>query len=287
MSLNKAYAVINGDKKTIYNTWKECQQAVKGVKGVQFKGFITKEAAQEWLDNYQPLKHLNDVDLSKYDYILYSDGGCRNHGNKKGKHVLATDPAAYAWALSDNDGHKKCGSGGRFGKTNNQMELAGLIMGLRFCKNKNLTSKRIMCALDSKYTLGIARGNSKPSTNKELAQMLTDLVSEFTNLDFCWIHGHTGQEGNELVDTLLNKKMNQMQHNLKAQVIMVSDRWLICDLWKDSLHSKMISYSLVTTKKVQEFRYYVLHVRHYIAVENIVSKSDDELSKILKDYLNQ
>jgi viroplasmin and RNaseH domain-containing protein len=50
MSKFKYYAVIKDGKKSIVNSWNECETLTKGVSGIEFKGFKTKKSAQEWLD---------------------------------------------------------------------------------------------------------------------------------------------------------------------------------------------------------------------------------------------
>ncbi len=59
---------------------------------------------------------------SKYAAHIFTDGGCRNNGTHKGGHVQADDKAAWAY-LIEYGGQKLSASGGRFGATNNEMEM--------------------------------------------------------------------------------------------------------------------------------------------------------------------
>lgn len=45
----KYYVVWNGENSGIYTTWADCQQAIKGVKGVLYKSFGTEAEAQQAL----------------------------------------------------------------------------------------------------------------------------------------------------------------------------------------------------------------------------------------------
>ena len=45
------YAVKNGRKPGIYNTWADCQQEIIGFSGAVYKGFETLEEAQEYMKN--------------------------------------------------------------------------------------------------------------------------------------------------------------------------------------------------------------------------------------------
>lgn len=47
--MEKYYAVKNGRKTGIYNSWGECEKQVKGFKGAKYKSFINKEDAYEYL----------------------------------------------------------------------------------------------------------------------------------------------------------------------------------------------------------------------------------------------
>ncbi|MGL1901460.1 MAG: ribonuclease H family protein [Fibrobacterales bacterium] len=50
MAKKKFYAVkLSNGSTTIYTSWPECEKAVKGVKGVTYKGFVTKEEAKAFL----------------------------------------------------------------------------------------------------------------------------------------------------------------------------------------------------------------------------------------------
>lgn len=56
----KVYAVRNGRETGIFDTWAECQAAVKGYPGAVFKGFATRQEAQAYLE--ESALHTNAVD---------------------------------------------------------------------------------------------------------------------------------------------------------------------------------------------------------------------------------
>lgn len=47
----KYYAVKDGKKKGIYDSWEECQEQVKGYKNAKFKSFKSKEEAEKYLSD--------------------------------------------------------------------------------------------------------------------------------------------------------------------------------------------------------------------------------------------
>ena len=147
----------------------------------------------------------------------WADGGCRN--NQQSNNV-----GAYAYHLEywvdDKLIHEKSFSSGEKNTTNNKQELKGCIELLRAVKNKDI---KIKIYLDSNYVLqGITqwidgwkrRGwiNSKkePVKNKELWIALDNEKSKFRNIEFIKVKGHANDEGNILVDKLLNDTMDNM-----------------------------------------------------------------------------
>lgn len=148
---------------------------------------------------------------------LWSDGGCRN--NQCNDNI-----GAYAYLLEywvdDELKHKKEFSEGEKNTTNNIQELKGCIFGLKAIKNKNI---RVEVYLDSAYTLqGITswihgwkknnwiNSSKKPVKNKELWIELDEEKNKFTDISFIKVKGHADNEGNNRVDFLLNKTMDNL-----------------------------------------------------------------------------
>ena len=50
MAKKKIYAVRKGKKTGLFYTWDECKQAVHGYSGAEYKSFLTKEEAEEFLN---------------------------------------------------------------------------------------------------------------------------------------------------------------------------------------------------------------------------------------------
>ncbi|MDO4912719.1 MAG: ribonuclease H [Lactobacillus sp.] len=158
-----------------------------------------------------------------FDAIIYSDGGCRNHGNLKGQHVKSDDKAAWAFMI-DQAGDRVSGSGGTFGATNNQMELTGFIEGMKKAIELGIQDKKINFVLDSQYVLnpitkkwlvgwknrGWRKADKKPVLNVEMWQEIDRLLPNFTDATFTWTKGHANDEGNNFVDELLNQYMDKM-----------------------------------------------------------------------------
>ena len=223
--MSKIYAVRKGRHPGIYLSWPECQQEINGYPGAVYKSFSNESLAKEWLagDNKRQTKdhagRLNDPDI----IYLYTDGGSRNHGNKPGQHVKQTDKAAWALLISKG-GQQFTKTGGEFGATNNRMELMALRNALQILVKNRKQEDPIIAVLDSHYVLdpimkgwlnGWARrgwqtSSGSPVANQELWQEVIQLLPQFKQLHFQWTKGHANNQGNVIVDHLLNQTMDQM-----------------------------------------------------------------------------
>ncbi|MEN3954986.1 ribonuclease H family protein [Ligilactobacillus salivarius] len=218
--MGKFYAVKKGRKTGIFTTWAECQKQVSGFPKAEFKSFISKQEADNWL---KEIKSSNENRRKNYSIIVYTDGGSRNHGNKKGEHVKKNDKAAWAYLIKY-QGSIISDTDGEYGSTNNRMEIMALKKALLDLKQRELQNEKILVVLDSKYVLDAItklwlqsweKNGWKTSAgtgvkNKELWMEISRLLPEFPNLDYQWTKGHANDEGNNLVDELLNKTMDQM-----------------------------------------------------------------------------
>lgn len=219
---NKFYAVKKGKKPGIYLTWDEAKTQVNGFSGAQYKSFKTKSEAEEFMNLKSTKKMIKSAGNSSH-IQLFSDGGSRNHGNKKGQHVKDNDKAAWAYLIIK-DGKKKSDSAGERGATNNKMEVLGLVNALRYVLSQGWENEPIDAILDSKYVLnsitkhwlagwkrrGWKKSDGTVIKNKAEFMQLAELLPKFSRLSFSWTKGHAINEGNNFVDELLNKTMDKM-----------------------------------------------------------------------------
>jgi ribonuclease HI len=140
------------------------------------------------------------------DVEIYTDGACR--GN----------PGPGGWgALLIAAGQRRELSGAEAATTNNRMELMGAIGGLTALKRRC----RVQLYTDSKYVLqGItewlpqwkARGwrtaARQPVKNQDLWERL-DAAAAAQDIEWHWVKGHSGHDGNEYVDRLANQAIDQ------------------------------------------------------------------------------
>ena len=133
---------------------------------------------------------------------IFTDGACK--GN----------PGIGGWgALLKCDGQVQELFGGEKQTTNNRMELLATIRALealkRPCKVKLHTDSQYVQKGISEWVLAWKKrdwhtAGKKPVKNVDLWKEL-DHLSQQHQIDWIWVRGHAGHEGNEKADTLANR----------------------------------------------------------------------------------
>jgi ribonuclease HI len=140
---------------------------------------------------------------------IFTDGACSGNPGPGGWGVL------MRWR--DN---KKEFFGGEPETTNNRMELMAAIQGIESISRKT----PIILYTDSKYVLdGITKwihgwkkngwrtAAKKPVKNDDLWRRLDEALAGH-DVDWQWVKGHAGNEGNERADALANKGVDEVRH---------------------------------------------------------------------------
>jgi ribonuclease HI len=138
---------------------------------------------------------------------IYTDGACR--GN----------PGPGGWgALLISGRHRKTMHGGEKETTNNRMELTAAVEALNALKGPS----HVVLHTDSKYVMeGISQwmanwkkrgwktANRKPVKNQDLWVALDEATQRHT-IEWKWVKGHDGNEGNEMADELANLGIGEL-----------------------------------------------------------------------------
>ena len=148
------------------------------------------------------------MNQAKTDVVeLYTDGACRGNPGPGGWGVLL----CY-------NGHEKELCGGEHDTTNNRMELMAAIQGLESLSK----SCEVTLYTDSKYVMqgitewiinwkakGWKTAARKPVKNVDLWQRL-DQARNNHQVEWVWVKGHSGHDGNERADELANRGVDQL-----------------------------------------------------------------------------
>jgi ribonuclease HI len=139
--------------------------------------------------------------------VIHADGACKGNPGPGGWGATL----AYA-------GKEKELWGGERNTTNNRMELLGVIRALqslkRACQIKVYTdSSYVQKGISEWIHAWKARGwktaDKKPVKNEDLWKMLDDLVQQH-EIEWIWVKGHAGHEGNERADRLANRGVEEL-----------------------------------------------------------------------------
>lgn len=140
-----------------------------------------------------------------YEFIIYADGASRKDGR-----------GGWGWTMATSWGETFELSGGEYDTTNNRMELMGVIAALTEADAAAEPKERLSIQVwsDSQYVIkGITEyiddwrfrlwrtAANKPIKNRDLWERLY-LVTCKHDIDWQWVKGHTGVQGNERADTL-------------------------------------------------------------------------------------
>ena len=139
---------------------------------------------------------------------IYTDGACRGNPGPGGWGVL----------MRFGDNEKELW-GGEHNTTNNRMELTAAIEGLKSLKRGSL----VTLTTDSKYVRngitqwitnwkikGWRTANKQQVKNQDLWQQLDEL-SQYHDITWHWVKGHSGHRENDLADVLANRGIDELE----------------------------------------------------------------------------
>ena len=141
-------------------------------------------------------------------FNIYTDGACRGNPGPGGWGVL----------MRFGDNEKELW-GGEHNTTNNRMELTAAIEGLKALKRGSL----VTLTTDSKYvrngitqwitnwkSKGWRTANKQQVKNQDLWQQLDEL-SQYHDITWHWVKGHSGHKENDLADVLANRGIDELE----------------------------------------------------------------------------
>lgn len=205
----KIYAVRKGVKPGLYETWKECEEQVKGYSEAEFQRFNSRENALAYLGigepelveimqeitNYTKNEPVEEVCHSIYENYAYVDGSYNPKTHVYGYGgFLSVNGKEYILQGSDNNEGMA-----------SMRNVAGEIQGAMAAVNK-----AIALGLDSLVIYYDYKGiecwaNGDWKTNNPYTKVYRDYMfssSLILDIQFVHVKGHSGIEGNERADRL-------------------------------------------------------------------------------------
>jgi ribonuclease HI len=162
--------------------------------------------------------------------IIYTDGGCSGNPGPGGWAFVMRLPAHDGASPAPRDSRSPepahdeeiLGSGGEAATTNNRMELSAVIAALAEAERR-APGAAVLVYTDSQYVKngigswiaswkrnGWRTADKKPVKNRELWEEL-DLVAARVKPKFLWVEGHSGVEGNERCDAMVQAEIRKFR----------------------------------------------------------------------------
>jgi len=148
--------------------------------------------------------------MSKIKIIAYTDGACSGNPGPGGWGLYLKAENENGEIVKENEFY-----GTDVYTTNNRMELLGAIKAMEKLKKKNGVSLTVRT--DSTYVRkGITewlsnwkknnwrKSDKKPVENRDLWELLDKIVAKHS-VNWEWVKGHSGEQGNEIADELARK----------------------------------------------------------------------------------
>jgi len=190
----KYYGVKAGRSVGVYKTWNECKAQIDKFKGALYKSFPTEQEAIAYVAGISSVNPANSINCDNPDKVIdiFVDGSFNGQN--------------YSWAFAAYKGNQLIYTDSGVGNDaeaismrNVAGELAAAVKAIEWGKKEALEA----VIIHHDY-MGIAAwANGDWKTNNKFTQAYAAFVKPYLSVvRFNKVAGHTGVEGNELVDKL-------------------------------------------------------------------------------------
>jgi viroplasmin and RNaseH domain-containing protein len=192
LSNKKVYAVRNGKKTGVFNTWDECKEQVNGFKGAEYKSFKTLEEAK----NYVYGSDLKKFEIDENTVEAYVDGSYE-HSIKlygSGVVILKGDEEITSFSVKGNDKDL-------VDMRNVAGEIEASKIAMNYCIENGI--KNLILYFDyegiEKWCIGAWKTNKVGTINYK---KYYDSIKDNLNVKFVKVKAHSGNKYNDEADRL-------------------------------------------------------------------------------------
>jgi viroplasmin and RNaseH domain-containing protein len=192
LSNKKVYAVRNGKKTGVFNTWDECKEQVNGFKGAEYKSFKTLEEAK----NYVYGSDLKKFEIDENTVEAYVDGSYE-HSIKlygSGVVILKGDEEITSFSVKGSDKDL-------VDMRNVAGEIEASKIAMNYCIENGI--KNLILYFDyegiEKWCIGAWKTNKVGTINYK---KYYDSIKDNLNVKFVKVKAHSGNKYNDEADRL-------------------------------------------------------------------------------------
>lgn len=213
----KIYAVRKGLTTGLFETWEECKASVTGFAGAQYKGFLSKEEAYEYLgmsenslaehrvvDEIEGKKDRQEIPAEADKVIAYVDGSY--------EHTLLKYAFGCVFLLPDGRRLTENGSGNNpeSAKLRNVTgEMLGAMFAVRFAMKNGYQKIEICYDYEGVEKWVTGAWKSKTKLTQKYAQAMRSW-GEKVQISFTKVAAHTNVYYNEMADQLAKAALVEM-----------------------------------------------------------------------------
>lgn len=206
MSKKKFYAVKNGRKIGIFETWAECQEQINGYKGAEFKSFPTYDEAKNYISGENIATYtINEPENN--EIFVYVDGSFNRQTNEYGYGIVLIEKNKENLSFCGKDNKEDVAS---------MRNVAGELKGTMFAVNyvvKNMPNiNKVKVFYDyfgiEKWATGEWKTNLEYTKKyKEFMQKIMQKIE----VSFVKVEAHTGNKYNEEADKLAKSALGLLE----------------------------------------------------------------------------
>lgn len=205
----KFYAVKNGVKPGIYESWPECQKQIKGYSGASFKGFATYEEALSFVKGGQDGDGSIQGELktqSAAEAAAYVDGSYEAATNRFSCGVV--------FFFDGKEEHfSKVFDDESLAEMNNVAgEIKGSETAIKYCLENGIKSVTIFHDYEGIAKWCTGEWQAKKEGTKAYKSFY-DEASKHVEIHFVKVKGHSGDKYNELADQLAKEAFQHKKEN--------------------------------------------------------------------------
>lgn len=254
------YAVKKGHSTGVFDNWQDCQNAITGYSGSDFKGFLSKAEAEAYLEGKDLYDEKIKKDIEEGFVVAFTDGSYDKKKNLYSYGVVVINDKFQETELYNYGNNEKFLS-----STNISGEVFGIMAAIDWCLSNGHEKIKIYHDYIGiiEWTSGKWKANAKIA--EYFLHMMNNQYSGLIKVEFEKVPGHANIKYNEKADRLAAKALNRQK-----KLRLTDKTWFIIDYLK-----------------LSELEAIIESIKKEHSDMNISINTDDSLKKLFKLILGK